>query len=143
VSRFLAVLLLSFSPSLALAEPPRPFDRDAAILLAGQQVPAEIESYYFFVLDTESSVDEDGLEMADVLRRAAEEHEYLGIVGPDPQRNRATLLRALEAARDGDLRGATVIYVGPSSQADEVVARIGAAGADVRYVVYPEDGLSI
>lgn len=120
-----------------------PFDRDAAILLAGRQVPEDIESYYFFMLDTATTVDQDSTEMADVLQRAAKEHEYLGIVGPDPERNRATLLRALDAARGQDLRGVIVIYVGPKAQADEVTARVGATGADLRYVVFPEDGLSL
>ena len=114
------------------------YDRDAAILLAGKQVPAEIDSFYFFVLDTKTSVAEDGAEMAAVLQRAATEQDYLGIVGPDPERNRATLIKALEAA-GSSLRGVVVIYVGPSHQADDVTERVKASGADLRFVVYPDE----
>ncbi|HZP12138.1 MAG TPA: hypothetical protein VFB36_06930 [Nevskiaceae bacterium] len=118
-----------------------PYDRDAAILLAGKQVPDEIDSFYFFVLDTETSVDEDGEELALVLQKAAIEQDYLGIVGPDPERNRATLLHALDASRGSDLSGVIVIYVGPDEQADELARRIGETGAELRFVTYPQQAV--
>jgi hypothetical protein len=116
-----------------------PYDRDTAILLAGKQVPDEIDSYYFFVLDTESTVDEDGEELAVILQRAAIEQDYLGIVGPDPERNRATVLHALAMSRGSDLSGVTVIYVGPGEQAEELSRRVGETGAALRFVVYPQE----
>jgi hypothetical protein len=133
-----AMLTWCFTTLSAQAPPFTPYDRNAAILLAGKQVPEDIDSFYFFVLDTETTIEQDGYEMGAVLQRAAMEEEYLGIVGPDPERNRATLIRALDVA-GGRLRGVVVIYVGPSTQADDVAQRIGAAGADLRYVVYPEE----
>jgi len=132
--------LLTWCFSTLPAQGPRfvPYDRDAAIILAGKQVPEEIDSFYFFVLDTDTTVDQDGEEMAFVLQRAALERDYLGIVGPDPERNRATLIHALDASQHLRLEGATVIYVGP--QADEdLMQRIRDSGAELRFVVYPDE----
>lgn len=120
-----------------------PYDRDAAILLAGKQVPDEIDSFYFFVLDTDTSVDQDGEELAATLQRAAIEQDYLGIVGPDPERNRATVLHALDASRGTDLSGVVVIYVGPGEQADELARRIGETGAELRFVEYPQEAATV
>jgi len=117
------------------------YDRDAAILLAGKQVPAEIDSFYFFVLDTDTTIDQDGEEMALVLQHAAIEQDYLGVVGPDPERNRATVLHAIDASRGTDLSGVIVIYVGPVEQAEELARRIGETGAELRFVEYPQEPL--
>jgi len=134
-------LLAGFAslPAPIVATATIPYDRDAAILLAGKQVPDELDSYYFFVLDTDTSVEQDGEELAAVMQRAAAEQDYLGIVGPDPERNRATLLHALEATRGLDLSGVVVIYVGPGEQAEELARRFGETGAELRFVAYPQE----
>ena len=128
---------LSFPPAPTLSAH-RIFDRDTTISLATAQVPVEIDSFYFFVLDTETSVEQDSAELATTLRRAAAERDYLGIVGPDPERNRLTLLAALEAARGKTLSGVIVIYVGPIEQVDDLLPRVRASGAELRFVVLPE-----
>jgi hypothetical protein len=74
-----------------------------------------------------------------VLQKAAIEQDYLGIVGPDPQRNRATLLHALDASRGSDLSGVIVIYVGPVEQSEELSRRVGETGAELRFVDYPQE----
>ena len=139
----IAAALVTCCVALSLPPAPMPsahriFDRDATITLATAQVPVEIDSFYFFVLDTETSVEQDGAELATTLRRAAVEHDYLGIIGPDPERNRLTLLAALEAARGKTLAGVIVIYVGPIEQVDDLLPRVRASGAELRFVVLPE-----
>jgi len=136
-------LLAGFAalPAPAIKSLTIPYDRDAAILLAGKQVPNEVDSFYFFVLDTQTSVDQDGEELALVLQKAAIEQDYLGIVGPDPERNRATVLHALDASRGSDLSGVIVIYVGPVEQAEELTRRVGETGAELRFVEYPQEAV--
>lgn len=140
-----AVLLAYRAPSteaVAAAQAPvvtdaEAFNLNAAMRLAGEQVPPEVESYYFFAFVDEKPASEEIAELGAKLVIAAAEHEFLGISGPDAERNRRNLLGALAAHRDGSLAGLTLIYVGPEVHAAELAVATKAAGADLRYVVYP------
>ncbi|MBI2383243.1 MAG: hypothetical protein HYV18_04140 [Gammaproteobacteria bacterium] len=119
-----------------------PFDIDEAMNLAGRQVPNEVTSFYFFVLDTPTSLRRDAEELATKMQAAALEHDYLGITGPDPNRNLRTVLRALEAVRGKDLRGLVVIYLGPPDHRRHLSAPIAGSGARFLFVEFPR-GASI
>jgi len=118
------------APAVLLAA----YDLGLAMDLAGSQVPDEVEAFYFFVLDTDAS-GETG-ELAQKLVQAADEHDFLGIAGADPEHNRAILLAALSVPRERDLDGLVIIYVGPADQEAELAEYVRAAGAELRFVRY-------
>jgi hypothetical protein len=113
------------------------YDLDTAFNLAGEQVPVIVESYYFDALIDEGPPEKDASELADKLRQAAAEHDFIGITGYDPLRNRAALLKALESLDGVDLRGLVVIYLGPAEHRTEIIAALRLRGIEPRYVVYP------
>lgn len=122
---------------LAAQQPPAAeatFDAEHAMDLAGAAVPPEIESFYFFIL-TRGAPDESG-ELAQKLGQAADEHDFVGIIGADFGHNRRVLLAALEASRERSLAGLIIIYVGPGEQEAELSAVVRAAGAELRFVPY-------
>jgi hypothetical protein len=134
--------LAALPPELAavLAEE---YDLNTAFNLAGEQVPGLVEEYYFLVLIGDVPPEQEAAELAQKLRQAAREHDYLGLTGPDPQRNRRALLTALESLDDAPLQGLVVIYLGPVEQHDEIVALLRRRGIEPRYVVYPRGGLLV
>lgn len=114
------------------------FNLDTAMRLAGTQVPPNLESFYFFAMIDEAPEAVDVNELGGKLMQAAQEHDYLGIAGPDPERNRRTLLAALAAHQADDLKALVLIYVGPDSHRAAVSAAAQAAGFEARFVTYPE-----
>jgi hypothetical protein len=114
-----------------------PFNQSAAINLAGEQVPPDVDGFYLYVMEPDRALADESAELAGKLRQAAAERDYLGIIGVDPERNHQILIEALHLAREHSLSGAIVIYLGPSELAEDVAERLGTAGADLRYVVYP------
>ena len=72
------------------------------------------------------------------MQAAARERDYLGVAGPDAQRNRRTLLAAFDAQRGEDLSGMILIYLGPDSDRDAVASAAQAARVELRFVAYPE-----
>ena len=140
-----------YAGSMALrGEPPPPhassqqslleieeYDLDTAFNLAGDQVPVIVDSYYFDALIDDGPPERDASELADKLRQAASEHDFIGITGYDPLRNRAALLRALKALNGVDLRGLVVIYLGPVEHRTEIIAALRLRGIEPRYVIYP------
>ncbi|GAC1622685.1 MAG: hypothetical protein NVS9B10_06910 [Nevskia sp.] len=126
--------------SVADAQPPPAtdgYDLDAAMALASQEVPPETQSYYFFAFVNEVPAVQEIGDLAEKLRQASKEHDYLGISGPDAERNRSNLLSALAANRGRDLSGAVIIYLGPPRQREEVVEAVRNAGAQLRFLVFP------
>ena len=114
------------------------FNLDTAMRLAGTQVPAELESFYFFAMLEPAPEAQDIAELGLKMQAAAAEHDFLGIAGPEPARNRRTLLAALDAHRGEDLSGMVLIYVGPVSDRDAVSAAALASKVELRFVPYPE-----
>jgi|GEM_PF-6204862 len=115
-----------------------PYDLNRAMALAGEQVPPEVESYYFFAFVDEAPAEQEIAELAAKLRQASKEHDYLGISGPDAERNRRNLLSALKASQGSDLAGVVIIFVGPREHRDELTQAVESAGAQLRFVVYPD-----
>ena len=114
------------------------FNLDTAMRLAGTQVPPELESFYFFAMLEPVPEAQDIAELGSKMQAAARERDYLGIAGPDPERNRRTLLAALDAHRGEDLSGMILIYVGPASHRESVSGAAAAARVVLRFVAYPE-----
>lgn len=110
------------------------FNATQAMELAGAQVPAETEGFYFFIL--ERAAPDESADLAAKLGLAADEHDFVGIAGADAQHNRRVLLAALAATRDRELAGLVIIYVGPADQEEELNAVVRAAGAELRFVPY-------
>lgn len=137
MNRLIALLCaaLLWTP-LALAAPLPDFDRNAAMDLAGLQVPAEVESFYFFIL-TEATAKVDAADLAEKLQAAAAERDYIGIIGADPELNLKTLRAALRACAGKPLKGAVVIFLGPADQREAVDGQLRGTGAELRYVTYP------
>ena len=137
-----AVVPAVVAPAEATAGEPinSTFNLDIAMRLAGTQVPAETESFYFFPMVDEVPEAVDVHELGGKLMQAAREHDYLGIAGPDPERNRRTLLAALAAHQTDDLKTLVLIYLGPDSHRDEISAAARKAGFEARFVTYPEPG---
>jgi len=116
------------------------FNLDIAMRLAGTQVPAEVESFYFFPMVDEVPEAAEVHELGVKLMQAAQEHDYLGVAGPDPDRNRRTLLAALAAHQADDLKTLVLIYLGPDSHRTDISAAAQKAGFEARFVTYPEPG---
>ncbi|MDP3293562.1 MAG: hypothetical protein Q8M37_02340 [Nevskia sp.] len=114
------------------------FNLDTAMRLAGTQVPPDLESFYFFAMTNEMPEAVEVTELGGKLMQAAQEHDYLGIAGPDPERNRRTLLAALAAHQADDLKMLVLIYVGPDSHRAAVGEAAQKAGFEARFVTYPE-----
>jgi len=111
-----------------------PFNLDTAMNLIGAEVPANVESFYFFVLEAKSPTETS--ELADKMVQAAGEHEFLGITGADAGHNRAVLLAALSVPRAKDLQGLVIIYAGPPEQETELREVVLRNGAELRFVPY-------
>ncbi|WP_295686943.1 hypothetical protein [uncultured Nevskia sp.] len=137
-----AVVPTAAAPAEAAAGEPinTTFNLDIAMRLAGTQVPAETESFYFFPMVDEVPEAVDVHELGVKLMQAAQEHDYLGIAGPDPERNRRTLLAALVAHQADDLKTLVLIYLGPDSHRADISAAGQKAGFETRFVTYPEPG---
>lgn len=114
------------------------FDLNVAMRLAGNQVPPELESFYFFAMLEPAPEAQDIAELGAKMQAAARERDYLGVAGPDAQRNRRTLLAAFDAQRGEDLSGMILIYLGPDSDRDAVASAAQAARVELRFVAYPE-----
>ncbi|MBA4284819.1 MAG: hypothetical protein C0434_04735 [Xanthomonadaceae bacterium] len=117
--------------------PDAAFDLDIAMRLAGTQVPPELESFYFFAMLEPAPEAQDIAELGSKMQAAARERDYLGVAGPDPERNRRTLLAALDAHRGDDLSGMVLIYVGPDRHREAVSSAARAAKVELRFVAYP------
>lgn len=115
------------------------FNLDTAMRLAGTQVPPELDSFYFFAMLEPAPEAQDIAELGLKMQAAASERDYLGIAGPDPERNRRTLLAALDARSGDDLSGMILIYVGPIAHRDVVAAAAQSAKVELRFVPYPEE----
>lgn len=136
-----AVVPAVVAPAEAAGEPINTaFNLDIAMRLAGTQVPAETESFYFFPMVDEVPEAVDVHELGGKLMQAAQEHDYLGIAGPDPERNRRTLLAALAAHQSDDLKTLVLIYLGPDSHRGDIETAARKAGFEARFVTYPEAG---
>ncbi|MCX7070392.1 MAG: hypothetical protein NTW01_05265 [Gammaproteobacteria bacterium] len=118
--------------------PAAAFNLDTAMRLAGTQVPPELDSFYFFAMLEPAPEAQDIAELGSKMQAAARERDYLGVAGPDPERNRRTLLAALEAHHGEDLSGMILIYLGPDQHRAEVASAARAAGVELRFVAYPE-----
>jgi hypothetical protein len=118
---------------------PAAFDLDAAMALAGRQVPQERDSFYFFVMLEPVPEAVDVAELGAKMLAASAERDFLGVAGPDADRNRRTLLAALDARRADDLSGMILIYLGPSRDRDAIGRAAAAARVELRYVDYPAD----
>lgn len=141
VATVTASLLRSPAPATVVAAGTanaQPYDLEAAMALAGHQVPEDLQSYYFFALVENPVPDDEVALLSAKLRDAAIEHDFLGIAGPDAERNRHSLFAALLPHRGRALTGAVVIYVGPAEHRVSVVNAITEAGAEARYVEYPK-----
>lgn len=114
------------------------YDLNKAMALAGNEVPSSTESYYFFAFVDETPAEQEAADLAEKLQQASREHDFLGVAGPDADRNRRALLSALAGSSGKDLSGVVIIYVGPRAQMDEVTQAVTASGAQLRYVVYPD-----
>lgn len=131
-------------PVAALAPAPEPavapaaFNLDTAMRLAGTEVPPDLDSFYFFAMLEPAPEAQDIAELGSKMQAAARERDYLGVAGPDPERNRRTLLAALEAHRGEDLSGMILIYLGPDQHRADVASAASAAGVELRFVAYPE-----
>jgi len=146
----IAALLLGLGPR-PLPSPPLPaggtllevqaYDLDTAFNLAGEQVPLMVQEYYFFALIGETPPAQEAGELAQKLRQAAHERDYLGISGPDPRRNRRALLAALQQLRGEPLDGLVLIYLGPVEQEAEIVEILQQRGIEPRFVAYPPQGV--
>lgn len=147
-----AALLLAWQPKPAgapvavaaesAAAPPTPaadsdFDLNTAMNLAGQQVPPELDSFYFFAMLEDEAQPGDVGELGAKMLAAASERDYLGVAGPDAERNRRTLLAAFDARRGDDLSGMILIYLGPDHDRAAVTAAAAASRVELRYVAYP------
>jgi hypothetical protein len=145
----IAALLLAAPRSARLVSPPpggtllevQAYDLDTAFNLAGEQVPLLVQEYYFFALIGEAAPAREAAELAQKLRQAAREHDYLGISGPDPARNRRALLAALQQLRGQPLDGLVLIYLGPVEQEAEIVETLRDRGIEPRFVAYPPQGV--
>ena len=147
----IAALLLVAPRSARLVSPPLPpggallemqaYDLDTAFNLAGEQVPQLVQEYYFFALVGETPPAQEAGELAQKLRQAAQERDYLGISGPDPRRNRRALLAALQQLSGERLDGLVLIYLGPVEQEAEIVEILQQRGAEPRFVAYPPQGV--
>jgi hypothetical protein len=146
-----ALLLGPGPPPQRYASPPlpdggsllelQPYDLDTAFNLAGEQVPPLVREYYFFALIDETPPAQEAEELAQKLRQAAQERDFLGISGPDPGRNRRALLAALERLRGERLDGLVLIYLGPVEQEAEIVEILQQRGVEPRFVAYPPQGV--
>lgn len=114
------------------------YDLNRAMDLAGRQVPPDVESYYFFAFIDDTPAEQEIDELAQKLQQASIEHDFLGITGPDAERNRRNLLAALRRAAGKDLSGVVIIYLGPEAHRDELMRAVQAAGARLRFIVYPD-----
>lgn len=136
----------SAEPAVAEAAPaavgsaaasPSAFDLDTAMALAGQQVPAELDSFYFFAMLEPAPRDTDVADLGAKMLAASAERDYLGVAGPDPVRNRDTLLAAFRARQADDLSGMILIYLGPDAHREAISRVAAAARVELRFVPYP------
>ncbi len=119
----------------------QPYDLDTAFNLAGEEVPLLVQEYYFFALIGETPPAQEAEDLAQKLRQAARERDFLGVSGPDPRRNRRALLEALERLDGERLDGLVLIYLGPVEQEAEIVEILRQRGAEPRFVAYPPQGV--
>lgn len=139
MSRLLLTCLLLLSAPIVYSAG-REFELPEAMAAAGEQVPSSIQTYSFFYIQTPDKLKKDTEELATRLGAAAAEKDYLGLAGPNAEWNRSVLREAMAANKGRDLRGLTLIYLGPSSDSGAVKALVGPSGAELRYVVYPKNG---
>jgi len=113
------------------------FDLNAAIQIAGSQVPQGVESFYFLVIDDTLAEGEDVRELRRLLLLAAESEEFLGIVGPRSARNLRVVRAALDATEAEAIDGLQIIYLGPSAQIDPLSSTVEENGVGLHFMVYP------
>lgn len=116
---------------------PGPFDSNHAMMRVYSEMHG-ITNYWVFMLDSSERLAEDLEVLARRLPTAAAARESVCISGPDPQRNRTTLERALGKLRGRDLMGLTVVYLGPQEDREAMTALVQPYKASLRYVVYPD-----
>jgi len=112
------------------------YDRNTAFILAGQEVPPGIDTHYLFNLDPQTPERKAAESLLKGLERGQREGQYVAIIGPDPQYNRA-VLEATAARSDRDYPQLTLIYVGPQRQRDAIESVAAPLAGSFDYVVYP------
>ncbi|MEK6805088.1 MAG: hypothetical protein AABY95_00375 [Pseudomonadota bacterium] len=118
------------------------FDLNKAMEAAGAHVPEQIESFYFFVPEATRSHDEDVVELAALLAKAASERDYIGVAGPDTERNLTELLDALGKNRSNGLKGLILVYLGPETHRGTVETAVTTTGASVKFVLFPAPSIN-
>lgn len=113
------------------------YDTDTAMTLAGERVPAGLDSYYFTIIDAGTDEARQTTELTQLFRDAANASDYLGLIGPDGPRLRRVTLNAIEQAAGTDLSAVTLVYVGPPEDRAALVAGTAKAHIMLRYVAYP------
>lgn len=116
---------------------PPVFDMEGAMNAAGEYVPAQVESFYFFVPESTRSHEEEITELAALMAKAAAERDYFGVAGPEPSRNLKELLAALKQNQAKGLNGLSLVYLGPEEHRPHVETAVAESGASLKFVVYP------
>jgi hypothetical protein len=108
-----------------------------AMNAAGEAVPAEVQSYYFLVLDGSIMSGDDVDELVRLMRLAHAEGDYLGVIGSKAIRNLRVLHAAMARTRPGELQGLQLIFVGPEDHAHRAAEAVSGSGATLHFRVYP------
>ncbi|MGH8516633.1 MAG: hypothetical protein ACREUE_04150 [Panacagrimonas sp.] len=139
MTRLLLTILLAAYTAIA-SSAGHEFDLPEAMTAAGEQVPPQVETYSFFYIKTSQTLKQDTQDLVGRLGEAAAENDYVGLAGPNPAWTRSVLDAAIAAHPGQSLKGLTLIYLGPSTDAPAVRALVERSGATLRYVVHPKSG---
>ncbi len=122
------------APSVNAA--PTGFSQDRAIDLAGQHVPDDVQSFYFMIVDAERDSAVQAGELAQMMVKASQEQDHLGVTGADASLLHQVMLMAFALTKDEQLNALHLVYVGRPAHQASVEAQASRAGLAMDFVAY-------
>lgn len=112
------------------------YNSNTAMNLSGQLVPPDVQGYYFIEILDEVPNAEYVTEVRQLMGRAHDDQDFLGIIGRDAARLRQIVLASLAPIEPGSLNQATIVVIGRAQDESALRPAVEASGAELRFGIY-------
>lgn len=129
--------MLSVLGLAACSSTPKHFDVWHAMSRLQKDSPASGETFTKFFVPAGSKVKVASQKLEPMIDTAARRHRRLGVLGPDAELNAEVVEAAFKTRSAGELKGMTLVYVGPGQNRQRIKRVVTPTGATFIFTKYP------